>query len=161
MTEHDLNTIRLSRRQVVALGGGAVLAMASMGLSPLTALASPKDAKKMLADLVGGAALNKGRVHVKLPKITDKGPFTRITISVDSPMGANDFVKAVHVVSERNTLPEVASFYFTPMNGKAEVTTRIRLKKTQVIVVVAEMNDGSAYIGKGRTKVSLGGGGCG
>jgi sulfur-oxidizing protein SoxY len=98
---------------------------------------------------------------VKLPKITDKGPFTRITISVDSPMGANDFVKAVHVVSERNTLPEVASFYFTPMNGKAEVTTRIRLKKTQVIVVVAEMNDGSAYIGKGRTKVSLGGGGCG
>jgi sulfur-oxidizing protein SoxY len=161
MTKLDLDTIWLSRRQVVARGGGAVLALAAMGLAPLTALASPKDAKKMLTDLVGGAALNKGRVHVKLPKITDKGPFTRITITVDSPMDPDDYVKAVHVVSERNTVPEVASFYFTPINGKAEVTTRIRLKKTQIIVAVAEMNDGSAYIGKGRTKVSKGGGGCG
>lgn len=161
MTRLTLDTIALTRRQVVAGGGGAVLALAVLGLAPGAALASPKDATKMLAELTGGAVLNKGRVHVKLPKITDRGPFTRISVSVDSPMSGGDYVKALHIVSERNTVPEVASFYFTPLNGKAEVTTRIRLRKSQIIVAVAEMSDGTAYVGKGRTKVSKGGGGCG
>ena len=161
MTRLTLDTIELTRRQVVAGGGGAVLALAVLGLAPGAALASPKDALKLLAELTGGAALNKGRVHVRLPKITDRGPFTRISVSVDSPMSGGDYVKALHIVSERNTVPEVASFYFTPLNGMAEVTTRIRLRKTQVIVAVAEMSDGTAYVGKGRTKVSRGGGGCG
>ncbi len=156
-----IDTIELTRRQVVAGGGGAAIAFAVLGLAPGVALASPKDAKEMLAELTGGVALNKGRVHVTLPKITDKGPFTRITVSVDSPMDKDDYVKAVHIVSERNTVPEVTSFYFTPMSGRAEVTTRIRLRETQVIVAVAELSDGTAYIGKGRTKISTGGGGCG
>lgn len=161
MTRYSLETIKLTRRQVVAGGGGAALALAALGSLPGTALASPTDAKKMLADLTKGKALKKGRVHVRLPKRTDKGPFTRVTVAVDSPMTGDDYVKALHLVAERNTVPEVATFYFTPMNGKAEVTTRIRLKKTQIIVAVAEMSDGTAFIGKGRTKVSKGGGGCG
>ena len=161
MTRLTLDTVQLTRRQVVAGGGGAVLALAVLGLAPGAALASPKDAQKLLKELTGGAALNKGRVHVTLPKLTDKGPFTRIAVSVDSPMSDDDYVKALHIVAERNTVPEVASFYFTPMNGTAEVTTRIRLRKSQIIVAVAEMSDGTAYVGKGRTKVSRGGGGCG
>lgn len=161
MTRFSLDTYKLTRRQALAAGGGAALALALQVLVPDAADASPTDAKKMLADLTGGAPLKKGRVHVLLPKLTDKGPFTRITVTVDSPMTDDDFVKAVHLVAERNTVPEVASFFFTPMNGKAEVTTRIRLKKTQIIVAVAEMSDGTVYIGKGRTKVSRGGGGCG
>lgn len=161
MTKLTIDTIELTRRQVVASGGATAIALAVAGFAPGLALASPKDAKEMLAELTGGIALNKGRVHVMLPKITDKGPFTRISVSVDSPMSDDNYVKAVHIVSERNTVPEVASFYFTPMSGRAEVTTRIRLRETQVIVAVAEMSDGTAYIGKGRTKVSQSGGGCG
>ena len=161
MTRYSLDTLKLTRRQVVAGGGGAALAMAIMGLAPLSAEATPTDAKKMLAELTGGKKLEKGRVHVTLPKRTEKGPFTRLSVSVDSPMTEDDYVTALHIVAERNTVPEVATFYFTPMNGKAEITTRIRLKKTQIIVAVAEMSDGSAYLGKGRTKVSRGGGGCG
>lgn len=161
MTRYSLDMIKMTRRQVVAGGGGAALAMAALGFLPVPVQASPTDAKKLLAELIGGIPAEKGRVHVKLPKRTDKGPFTRLTVSVDSPMREDDYVKALHIVAERNTVPEVASFYFTPMNGKAEVTTRIRLKKTQIIVAVAEMSDGSAYLGKGRTKVSRGGGGCG
>ncbi|MBL6931531.1 MAG: thiosulfate oxidation carrier protein SoxY [Rhodospirillales bacterium] len=161
MTRMTLDTIKLTRRQALAAGSGAALALAVQGFIPDAAWASPTDAKEMLTNLTGGALLKKGRVHVTLPRITDKGPFTRITVAVDSPMTDGDFVKAVHLVAERNTVPEVASFFFTPMNGKAEITTRIRLKKTQIIVAVAEMSDDTIYIGKGRTKVSRGGGGCG
>lgn len=161
MTRFSLDTLKLTRRQVVTGGGSAVLALSVMGGFPGLLRASPTDAKKMLEELTGGKPLKRGAVHVDMPKLTDKGPFTRIKVSVDSPMTQNDYVKVLHLVAERNTVPEIASFFFTPLNGKAEITTRIRLKKTQIIVAVAEMSDGSAYIGKGRTKVSRGGGGCG
>ncbi|MBT4700580.1 MAG: hypothetical protein HOB79_05845, partial [Rhodospirillaceae bacterium] len=91
----------------------------------------------------------------------DRGPFTRLVVSVDSPMSNDDYVKAIHIVAERNTLPDVASFYLGPHSGRAQVATRIRLKKSQNIVAVAEMADGTAYVGRARTKVLTGAGGCG
>ena len=61
----------------------------------------------------------------------------------------------------RWTTPEVASFRLGPANGKAQVSTRIRLLKTQVVIVAAEMSDGSVYMAKGRSKITGGAGGCG
>jgi sulfur-oxidizing protein SoxY len=55
----------------------------------------------------------------------------------------------------------LASFYLSRAIGKAEVSTRIRLIKTQVVVVLAEMSDGSLFLGKARCKISTGAGGCG
>jgi len=161
MNELYLDHCVISRRQVMALGGGAMAAAAALTLMPGIALASPKDARQMLAKLVKGVPIKKGRVHVTLPKYTDRGPFTRIVVSVDSPMTDDDHVKAIHIVAERNTVPEVASFYFGPENGRAQVATRIRLAKSQNILAAAEMSDGSVYLGRARTKVSRGGGGCG
>jgi len=161
MTDLEFDHLLISRRQALALGGGAMAAAAIFGALPNAALASPKDARTKLAKLVNGAVLQKGRVHVTLPKYTDRGPFTRIVVAVDSPMTDDDHVKAIHIVAERNTVPEVASYYFGPHNGRAHVATRIRLAKSQNILAAAEMNDGSVYLGRARTKVSRGGGGCG
>lgn len=76
-------------------------------------------------------------------------------------MTVDDYVKAIHIVAERNTVPDVASFYLGPHSGLAQVATRIRIKQSQNIVVVAQMNDGTAYVGRARTKVLGGAGGCG
>jgi len=151
----------IPRRRALAMGGGAVAALAALALMPGVAFATPKDAKNKLAELVGGKDLQKGRVHVSMPKFTERGPFTRIVVSVDSPMTEDDYVKAVHIVAERNTVPEVASFYFGPQNGQARIATRIRLVKSQNILVAAEMSDGAVYLGRARTKVDRGAGGCG
>ena len=161
MTNLELDTLVISRRQVLALGGSAMAAIAFLGLLPGSVQASPKDAKKKLHELLSGAPLQKGRVQVTLPKYTDRGPFTRIVIDVDSPMTDADYVKAIHIVAERNTVPEVASYYFGPHNGRARIATRIRLARSQSILAAAQMNDGSVYLGRARTKVSRGGGGCG
>ncbi len=154
------NTV-LTRRQVLAAGGGAACAVAALAWWPDAARASPKEAKAALAGLTGGATFNKGRVRVSLPAITDRGPFTRLVVTVDSPMTADDYVKAIHIVAERNTVPDVASFRLGPHNGRARVATRIRLKQSQNILAVAEMSDGTAYVGRARTKVLSGAGGCG
>jgi len=161
MKDLRLEHLVIPRRRVLAMGGAAVAAMTILALMPGEAGATPKDAKAKLAELVGGKDLQKGRVHFAMPKFTERGPFTRIVIAVESPMTEDDYVKSVHIVAERNTVPEVASFYFGPHNGEARIATRIRLVKSQNVLVAAEMSDGSVYLGRARTKVDRGAGGCG
>jgi sulfur-oxidizing protein SoxY len=151
----------LSRRQILILCG----LMTASGL-PLPGIlrdaeAAPKDAKKLLADLTGGAEQEKGGVKITLPKATDQARHVPMRISVDSPMTEQDYVKAIHVVAERNPTPGIASFHLGPDSGKAEISTRIRLLQTQVVVAAAEMSDGTVRIGKARCKITGGAGACG
>ena len=74
-------------------------------------------------------------------------------------MTAEDYVKAVHIYADGNPVPNVATFRFSPESGKARVSTRMRMRKSQNIVAVAEMSDGSVYMGKKAVKVTIGG--CG
>ena len=82
-----------------------------------------------------------------------------IAFEIDSPMTESDYVKAVHIFAEKNPLPNVASFHFTLRSGKARASTRMRLAKTQNVVAVVEMSDGSVYMAKTEVKVTIGG--CG
>jgi sulfur-oxidizing protein SoxY len=123
--------------------------------------ATPSDAKKLLADLTGEVEQQKGGVKITLPAATDQARHVPMRVSVESPMTDQDHVKAIHVVAERNPTPAVASFHLSPANGKAEISTRIRLLQTQVVVAAAEMSDGSVRVGKARCKITGGTGGCG
>ena len=151
----------LTRRQIleVAAYGGAGLVIS--GLIPFDAEAGPKDARKKLTELTGVEKPKKGRVTLNLPATTDQGSLVPVRVTVDSPMTADDHVKAIHIVAERNTVPEVASFNMGPANGVAQVATRIRVKETQIIVAAAQMSDGSVYIGRARCRIVGGAGGCG
>jgi len=149
---------RLSRRQVLGLGGAA-LVMSNLLTSQL--LASPKEARAKLAEFANGAFQNKGKVTILLPSLTQDGKRTRIQVGVQSPMTDEDYVKSVHILAERNTEPVVASYHFTPMSGRCEFVTRLRVAKSQTIIVGAEMNDGSFYVAKARCNVARGAGGCG
>lgn len=151
----------LNRRDLLVLCGAWAAAGFPIGGLLETAHAAPRDAKKRIAELTGGLKPQKGRVKIILPKVTDQGRFVPIRVSVESPMSETDYVKAIHIVAERNPTPEVASFRLSAANGRAEVSTRIRLLKTQVVVVAAEMSDGSVFLGKGRCKITGGTGGCG
>jgi len=141
-----------------ALGAGAVALMATPIVSG-SVLAAPSKAEMALSKLIGGRPTKSGRVHLKLPPIAENGNTVPMTVSVDSPMTAKDYVKAVHVVADGNPNPDVASFYFSPMSGKPEVATRIRMAKTQNIIAVAEMSDGTLYRASKNVKVTIGG--CG
>ena len=83
----------------------------------------------------------------------------KVAFSVDSPMSDDNFVKTVHIMADGNPRPEVASFNFSPAMGACSASTRMRLAKTQNIVVLAEMNDGSFKQAQQTIKVTIGG--CG
>ncbi|MDH3230299.1 MAG: thiosulfate oxidation carrier protein SoxY [Alphaproteobacteria bacterium] len=149
---------QVSRRHVLVLTGAAAAA-AGAGLLPGIALADKAGVEAAIRKAVGGATLQSGRITLELPQIAENGNTVPIGIEVDSPMTGSDYVKSVHIFAEGNPNPEVASIHFTPTNGIAKASTRMRLLKTQNVVAVAEMSDGSVYREAVEVKVTIGG--CG
>lgn len=98
-----------------------------------------------LASLLNGRTLRAGGVRLEIPKLADNGNSVPLTITVDSPMTETDRVVALHLFSERNPRPTIASIALGPDAGRAQLATRIRLAGTQHIVAVAEMADGALW----------------
>ncbi len=149
----------MGRREILKAAGLGALAVAGSGLLAGPAYATPGSAAKAMSKAIGGAAAKAGKVSIKLPEIAENGRTVPLTVSVDSPMTAGDYVKRIIVMSEGNPLPQVVEFNLTPGVGKAEISTRIRLGKTQNIIAAAVMSNGAVYTGKKKVKVTIGG--CG
>lgn len=151
----SLSNVTVTRRQLLAWAGSAVV----LGFGSRAAFADAAETKKAINEVVGDETLKEGRIDLTLPEIAENGSKVPMEVEVESPMTDSDHVKAVHVFAEGNPDPEVASFYFTPANGRAWASTRIRLAQTQDIVAVAEMSDGSMYSARQEVRVTIGG--CG
>lgn len=151
------STSNVTRRHVLMLTGAA--AAAAAGLLPTVAAADKAAVEEAIKKAIGDAATQSGRITLDLPQIAENGNTVPIGVEVDSPMTASDYVKSVHIFAEGNPNPNVASLYFTPASGVAKASTRMRLLKTQNVVAVAEMSDGSVYRETVEVKVTIGG--CG
>ena len=139
--------------------GAAGLACGGLALGARPASATAESVTKLLDGVAGGTAPAESRVKLELPEIAEDGSFVPLTVAVDCPMTEADHVRAIRVVAKENPQPEVAVFYLTPLIGRAEVSTRIRLARSQVVTALAEMSDGSVFAASASVKVMLGG--CG
>jgi len=147
----------VTRRHVLVLTGAAVAV--GTGLFPRIAAADKAAVEEAIKKEIGDAATQSGRITLDLPQIAENGNTVPIGIEVDSPMTDGNYVKTVHIFAEGNPNPNVASIHFTPANGVAKASTRMRLLRTQNVVAVAEMSDGSIYRETVEVKVTIGG--CG
>ena len=129
-----------TRRTVLTVIGGASLALAAR-----PAQATPEMMKSAIRQVVGEAAMKPGRIKLDLPPLVENGNTVAIAVSVDSPMTANDYVKAIHVLAEKNPQPNIISAKLGPRAGKAEIQTRVRLADTETVVAICEMSDGSFW----------------
>jgi len=149
----------LERRDILKLLGLGTMVTATGALVTGKASATPDESNKHLSKLSGTSSYKSGKVKIKMPTIAENGATVPVNVSVDSPMTPNNYVKSIHIAAEKNPTPQVASFHLTPLSGKAEISTRMRLGKTQNVVAVAVMNDGSAHRVSTQVKVTIGG--CG
>jgi sulfur-oxidizing protein SoxY len=78
-----------------------------------------------------------------------------MTVSVESPMTATNYVKSIHVFNEKNPQPNVIGIHLGLRAGKASVATRIRLADSQKVVAIAQMSDGSVWSGQVDVIVTL------
>ena len=148
---------QLSRRAALVLGaGGAALTVTGWRQS---AQAAAKEAADEIAKFTGGKTAQSGQVSIELPEIAENGNTVPLSVAVDAPMTADNYVSEVLVVADGNPRPGVATFHFSAMSGKAAASTRIRLAATQNIIVVAKTSKGEYFTGQKLVKVTIGG--CG
>jgi len=145
----------MTRRGALTFGAGIVVTLVAAD----DGRATPAEADAEIAKFTGGKTAEDGRITIDLPEIAENGNTVPLSITVDSPMNADDFVSDILIVSDGNPYPGVVKFHFTPMSGGAEAATRIRLAATENVIVVAKTSAGKLYTARRLVKVTVGG--CG
>ncbi len=113
------------------------------------------DPDGLVKSVTGGKSAQRGRVNLELPLLADNGNSVPMKVSVESPMTEADHVKTIRLLSERNPERAMAVFHLGSRAGVAEVSSRVRLAGTQRVVALAEMSDGSLYMGTADVVVTL------
>ena len=133
-----------------------IVALGSVSVVPwLNAQATTSEAVETIKKIVCQADPRVGRVTLDIAPLVENGNLVPMTVSVESPITSTDFVKAIHIISEKNPLPNIVSFNLGARAGRAQVSTRIRLLTSQRLWAIAEMNDGSFWQGHADTVVTL------
>ena len=99
----------------------------------------------LVRSFTNGRDVLPGRVTLVLRKVADNGNSVPMTVKVDSPMTPAEHVRSVHLISEKNPVRDMASFYFGPHLARAEFTSRLRLNGSQRVVAIAQLSDGSFW----------------
>ena len=140
--------MNLTRRDTLAMGAAAAAAT----VLPLPALAETNGYEEIVKAFTGGADAADGGIEIKAPEIAENG--NTVPVGVSAPGAA-----AIVLISTGNPNAGVAEFNFGPLSASSQASTRIRLAKTQDLLAIAKMQDGSFTQTKRTVKVTIGG--CG
>ena len=136
-----------TRRNILVLGS-SVFAAASFAGVP--ALASKTD--DAIAAFTGGVGVIEGGIDLTAPEIAENG--NTVPVAVSAPGAVS-----IMLLATGNPTPAVATFNFGSLAGSRRGSTRIRLAKTQDVVAIAKMEDGTFRRAGATVKVTIGG--CG
>ncbi|MFN3623656.1 MAG: thiosulfate oxidation carrier protein SoxY [Hyphomicrobium sp.] len=153
----------LDRRTFLLEGAAAAAILGLIGRAPSAraeaAAEETAEFKAALESLIGKATPQEQGLSLDLPDSVENGDYVPVALAVDSPMTAEDHVKAIHLLSTANPRASVATFRFSLQSGKARVTSRMRLAKTQDVVAVAELSGRRILLARRKVDVKVGG--CG
>jgi sulfur-oxidizing protein SoxY len=148
----------MKRRHFLGTAGGALAASllpeAVLAQAP-PVFAQQADSDALVKSVTHGKTAQTGRVKLELPLLADNGNSVPMKVSVESPMSAADHVKTIRLLSERNPESQMATFHLGPHSGAAEISSRVRLAGSQRVVALAEMSDGSYWMGTADVTVTL------
>ncbi|MBX9926805.1 MAG: thiosulfate oxidation carrier protein SoxY [Hyphomicrobiaceae bacterium] len=160
---------RISRRRMI-WGGLAVGAFAGLGAIRQPILAAGNNGSsdqptpwfhEAYAKVTGGRPVEARLVKINLPQVAENGNMVPFALEVESPMTASDHVRSITILSPLNPQAFIASFEFSPASGAARVQGRMRLAKTQDVLIIAELSNGQLVSGSRRVEVIVSGCGTG
>jgi len=145
--------MNINRRQLLC---GTLGLSASVVFGVSRAFARDSDVEAAIQAITEGASISDGKVTLKAPEIAENGYSVPVAVTVDSPMTADSYVESVAIFADGNPQPEVITFNFTPESGEAFASSRMRLAKTQNVIAIAKMNDGTIFSDTRAVEVAIG-----
>ncbi len=145
----------MTSRRYFLIAAGSLAGGIGLGSAAGGAHATPDAMREAMRKVTGQAPVRRGRVKLDLPPLIDNSNSVSLSVTVESPMTPADHVKAIHVFTEKNPLPNVVSVVLGPRAGRASIATRVRIADTQTVTAIAELSDGSFWSGSASVVVTL------
>jgi sulfur-oxidizing protein SoxY len=144
---------RLSRREALTAGAGALAAGVGLPADPALAL---NDHADQIKKFTGGRTPVEGGMKLELPELAENGNTVPLSVSAEVPAGVH--VQEILVLAPANPNARVIRFRFSSISVP-EASTRVRLAETQDVIAVARLSDGTFLSASRQIKVTIGG--CG
>ncbi|WP_299964106.1 thiosulfate oxidation carrier protein SoxY [uncultured Roseobacter sp.] len=140
--------MEVTRRGTLMSGASLLLAL---GL-PGALRAQDVTAEQAVAAFAGGAPLVPGGVSLRLDPVAEDGFKVPVVVAAEG-------AEALMIVAPRNPVPVIALARFGPLAVAPMLSTRMRLARTQEVMALARMADGTVRQVAQRVEVIVGG--CG
>ena len=153
----------INRRDLLCSAACTVTFVAAVSQTP--ALAGDEKGRSPAFELAYRRLLGESEpladssVTLELPDIPENGNTVPFHLEVASPMTVSDSIKTLYLMSTGNPQPMVAAFHFSANSGRAAVSGRMRLARSQDVVALAERSDGKFLVATRQVEVTIGG--CG
>ena len=141
-----------------------VVSILVLVLSPLSSHAdiAPADYRQQLSDKVWEENLRPANfpdksisegadqdvLEIKAPYTAEDATVVPISIHTKIEQKPENYIKKLYVYVDKNPVPLVGIFEFTPASGRADLAMRIRVDDFSYVRAVAEMNNGELYMAK-------------
>ena len=97
-------------------------------------------------------------IHLEGPRRAESGAQVPITLTIDKALTDADAIKNVYLIVDANPIKLAATYHFTPLSGKAQIATRIRMETDSFVRAIGETADGKLYMTAIEIRAA---GGCG
>jgi sulfur-oxidizing protein SoxY len=97
-------------------------------------------------------------IKLEGPRRAESGAQVPITLTIDKSLTDADAIKNVYLIVDANPIKLAATYHFTPLSGKAQIATRIRMETDSFVRAIGETADGKLYMTAIEIRAA---GGCG
>ena len=87
-------------------------------------------------------------LEVRAPYRAEDATLAPVSIHTKIPQSDDLYIQRMHVFIDKNPLPLVGMFDFTPASGKADLAMRVRVNDHTFVRAIAELNTGELYMAK-------------
>src|ERR1039457_3406340 len=85
-------------------------------------------------------------VKLEGPRRAESGAQVPVTLTIEGKLSDGNTIRKAYLFVDANPIPLVAIYNFTPLSGKAQVSTRIRMETDSYVRVIGEASDGKLYM---------------
>ena len=137
--------LKSSALAVAAIATSVSAAAAAEQFSAGTGNEPDDDVKKVLREKFGTRVIRAGHVTLDVPDVAPDSREVPLLIESDLPMTPDNYVKGIHIVVDHNPDIYLAGFNFTAAIGAATLDTRIKMRRSSAVRIIAETSKGELW----------------